>query len=105
MSNGRRACAVGRVLQRVRLGGLQPLLMNGVRSAEILDSGIVMARLDPRLSGSVVLRSKPAQIRRPLPLTLPLRGSLPLPARAGLSGEKAVASLSFRSTAHLSHPV
>ena len=40
----------------------------------------------PRLSGSVVLRGKPTQIRRLLPLTLPLRGSLPLPARGETAG-------------------
>jgi len=47
---------------------------------------IIVAGLGPRLSGSAFLVAKATEIRRLLPLTLPLRGSLPLPARGERAG-------------------
>jgi hypothetical protein len=46
----------------------------------------VMAGLDSRLSDSALLLTKTAEICCSLPLTLPLCGSLPLPARGERAG-------------------
>src|SRR5882762_3425133 len=55
-------------------------VVSACSALELSQFETVIAGLDSA-HGCAVLRSKLAQIRRLLPLTLPLRGSLPLPAR------------------------